>query len=262
MLPDNIGLLIGHTTPDQTKSIGKIFEGHGTLQDNLLELGYHWDIKVWFKEPVEIHRIQRWKRRTDEQGRQYMTRGDYYQKGTVHVFHGFYNNYGVLYYKFKRNGRHGYPFPNVDLIEKYEIVIGPSKDKFDSFEQFRNKFDLYFITEAEILKLWNSTSSQTGKKYCPRDFRNLSPAGKEALKSFLKVFKGINSTDITGYDEDQGKYHICKYHFATWRTGRDISISHTIGTGYVCYASQFHGYSNGQYGLIANKNQFLHLEYD
>jgi hypothetical protein len=263
--PENIPLLIGHVTENQAPVIEAILKGRTDLQKNLLELGYHWDVKVWFKDPVEIYRIPRWIKKKEEDGRVSVTRTRNHTS-SVHVFHGFFTSNEKLCYKFRRTGRHGGHFPSLELVTRYEPVIA-SHDEFTSYEQFKAKFDLNFITEDQILGLWTSKSGQHGGQYKPSDFRSIGPRGKEVLRRFLMTFKGVSSTDTTGYHQygNPPSWSLSEKFYSNSPNqtfGRDVSISHTLGIPRVYYSSEYPGCGNGRYGLLVNKNEYLWIEDD
>lgn len=272
-IPENIPLLIGQVQGSAATVVEAILKGRTDLQTNLLELGEHWDVKVWFKEPVELYRIPRWVKKKEEDGTVSMTKTRSVGSSPIHVFHGFFLSgstpHGLLCYKFKRTGRHGAHFPNLELVTRYEPVI--NKDEFSSYEQFKAKFDLNFITEAYIQNLWNGTSSQHGGKYKPSDFRSIGPVGKRVLKQFLVTFKGVTSTDQSGYRDNHSPlakglhWNLTEKYYSTspsQNVGKDISISHTLGQETVFYSSEYPGCGNGRYGLLVNKHTFLWLEDD
>lgn len=265
--PDNILLLVGQVDGSRASVVEAILKGRTDLRTNLLELGYHWDVKVWFKEPVEIYRIPRWVKKKEEDGRVSMTKTRSAGSSTTHIFHGFFTSgttpHGLLCYKFKRTGRHGAHFPGLELVTKYEPII--NMDKFTSYEQFKAKFDLNFITEDYIQTLWNGTSSQHGGKYKPSDFRSIGPVGKRLLKQFLVTFKGVTSKDQSGYQDRNNYWTLSEKRYSSspsQNVGRDVSISHTLGLPKVFYSSEYPGCGNGRYGLLVNKNEYLWLEDD
>jgi hypothetical protein len=168
----------------------------------------------------------------------------------------------------KSDSHRGYILPQAQ-IESYEPVLS-TLDLFESYEQFKSKFDTFFITEELIKKLWEGTSAQHGEKYKPSDFKSIGPSGKEALRQLLLGFKGVTSTDTFGYREStsvDGHIHyrvrdgFCQGSGGS-SSSRDVSVSHTLGKNLVHYSSERHGTGNGTYGLIANKNTYLWLEND
>jgi hypothetical protein len=172
-----------------------------------------------------------------------------------YTFSKFFNNNGQcgICYVPTRSGRHGYYFP-LSKVVRYEPLINSFKeDRFSTYEDFKKKFDRFFITEDEIQKLWNQKSCQHGKQYCPSDFHRLGPRGREVLVRFMRRFKGIEADINSEIYETYTTLH----HF-----GRDVKISHGTNLPYVYYSSEFQGCGNGRYGLLANKNEFLWLEDD
>jgi hypothetical protein len=186
---------------------------------------------------------------------------------TEHTFPGFFRKGDTLYYYMKRNGRSGYMLP-LSQIKSYE-PIGSTIDAFNRYEEFKKKFDLYFITEDRIKNLWENSSAQHGGKYLPSDFRPISKSGKEALRLFLNKFKGINNTDTSTYSERKnfngnGTYYVCEgtYHGRGGSNSRDIRIGHQMGCNGVYYSSEYHGCGNGRYGILATRSTYLWMEDD
>jgi hypothetical protein len=81
------------------------------------------------------------------------------------------------------------------------------------------------------------------------------------MEGFLRLFVDVNTEGKCYFDRSERKILTQDYQ-THHHTGRDIEISHTLGHQYVYYASEFQGCGNGRYGLVANKNEFLHLEDD
>jgi hypothetical protein len=243
MLPENIPLLVG-LTGDKAAAVEKVLKGC-PLEDALVALSKFWKIKIWFKQEQEV--IIR--------NRRYLR--------SVHIFNKFFMGNSLCYCPSK-SSRHGYLFPNINTIEKYEIVLdAKARDEFKTYEDFYKKFNKRFITDAEIQKLWNSTSAQTGERYRPSDFKRIGPQGLKIMKMFLEFFVDVN-TEGKHYDpRSDGKKSLAqRYYSPAGFSGRDISIYHTMGKPFVYYSSEFAGRSNGTYGLVANEKEFLHLEND
>jgi hypothetical protein len=253
MLPENIALLVG-LTGDKATVVEKVLKGC-PLDEALIALGKFWKLKVWFKQEQEvIIRKRRYLR-------------------SVHVFNKFSRGKRFfmgrisLCYCPSKSSRHGYLFPDINTIEKYEIVLdAKAKDEFRTYENFAKKFNTRFITEAEIQKLWLQKSAQTGERYRPSDFKRIGPLGLRLLENFLKFFADVN-TEGKYYDpRSDGKKSLEQRYESQAHTGRDITIHHTMGRPFVYYSSESYGIkSNGTYGiygLIANEKEFLHLEND
>ena len=263
-IPDNIPLLLGACQNDaETAVVERILKGQGDLRTNLLDLGKFWKIRVWFKEPIQIQ-IKRTTKVTNlPDGCRQWTHRDA-KITNDHIFSRITTGSATneLIYGTSRQARTGYFFPSLDLVTRYEPVI-PSqvKDEFKSLEQFAAKFDPYFITQSEVSRLWNGTSSQHGGKYVPSDFHRIGPQGKKVLERFLTRFKGINSPDRSQYHESSGLRLSDRYD-SNHHFGRDICIEHASANEYVFYTSEFHNCGNGRYGLLANKKEFLWLEDD
>lgn len=260
MIPENLLLLVGLVSGDQATAVEKVLKGC-PLVEALDALGRHWKVKVWFSQEVEIRTISHVINREVKEGYTSKTWKSY-NISNVQVFNSILLHHGTLVYKATRNARHGYYFPSLELVTRYEPVIPvQTKDEFSSLAEFASHFDRRFITESEIQKLWAGTSAQHGGKYKPSDFRRFGPQGKKVMEQFLQLFADVN-TEGKCYFDHSGRKHLEQYHNTDHHSGRDIKISHTLGQQYVHYASEFMRCGNGSYGLIANKNEFLHLEND
>jgi hypothetical protein len=262
-IPRNLPLLVGQTTGDQAEAVAKVLKGDLPLDQCLDALGGHWKIKVWFNQEHDFQVLSHWVKNGDTKHWKRHERSD------VHIFsyiclHTVWETLSTrrLLYKTTRNAKHGYYFPSLNTVTKYEPVIKTRrKDEFSSYEDFARKFDRRFITESEIQKLWNGTSAQHGGKYVPSDFKRIGPAGRKVLNQFLQLFADVN-TEGKCYSLRSNNKILESYHHTSCQLGRDIRISHTLGQGKVYYSSEFKGYGNGRYGLLANKNEYLHLEDD
>jgi len=247
------------------KVISKIMKGDISPRRQLIELSRIFKVRVKFNKPVKIKQIPR-KEKIDENSWRYI----YYKITDNHVFSGeFFPKYGNIYYTLKRNGRRGYPCDWIDQIKSFEPVIKSPKNKdFSSFEQFKKKFDPLFTSDDQVWRLWNSKSAQHGGRYRPSDFHKLGKRGKEVLTRFMKTFKGVPGTpDTPCYQEMKGLgdrtiHYLSERYYSYHHSGRDITISHTLGHEVVTYSSEFHNCGNGRYGLIVNKNEFLWMEDD
>jgi hypothetical protein len=268
--PENLPLLIGRLEESKGEALKALFSGTLDLPHILCTLGNLCKVQVWWSEPVTVYGIARWgKWQLGEDGRKTKTKSTGKKEGPVHVFNGFFLNNDSLCYKFKRDGCHGQYMPHMDKIVKYEPVIDEIKEnKFKSYEQFKSKFELFFIGEDLIKQLYSENSSQHGGRYTPSDFHRIGPAGREALRSFMSSFQGVSNANTTtpGYYRrgEPGKEYYCLdgRHTANRHPGRDITIGHTIGLNRVYYSSEFFKCGNGRYGLLANKTEFLWTEDD
>lgn len=247
-LPNTIPLLMGRGHDEDVKLI---FSNPNDHIQNIVRISKICRVKVTFHCPQSF----------------YVSRRKRLDNVVEHVFHEFFSKGGTLYYKMRRDGRSGFPIA-LDRISSYEPVI-ESHDSFKSYEDFEKKFDKNFITEELIKQLWSEKSSQHGGNYKPSDFRSISSAGKEALRSFLRSFKGINNTDTSTYSERKSLegdsiYHTCsgQYYGGGGSQSRDIRISHVMGNNLVHYSSEYHNCGNGRYGLLASKSTYLWLEDD
>lgn len=248
-------------TGNQAEAVEKVLKGCSVVE-GLTYLGRFWKVKVWFNQEVEIRTITRIIKEKQSDGTTIRIRTNY-NKSNVHVFNAIrFRPDGSVLYCLTRNSRRGFYFPRLDTVVKYEPVIeNPEVDEFRDYEHFAGRFDRRFITESEIQKLWAGTSAQHGGKYKPSDFRRLGPQGKQVMRQFLGLFVNVN-TEGKCYFERSGHKTLEEYHNTSHRIGRDIRITHTLGRGSIYYASEFKGCGNGSYGLIANQNEFLHLEDD
>ena len=233
MKPTNLPLLIGNVTEKQNAAIEKVIKADSlSFQEILLCLGSCFRLKVWFKEPVTLQTIWRKIKLSETSWQRINTR-----TSDVHIFPGLFMHGSSLCYKFTKSGRHGYYFPDLKLIEKYEIVI-ENQNKFESYEAFKKKFDPMFITEDQIKKFWNSKSSQHGGQYKPSDFHKIGPKGKRCLKLFLSAFEGVNNAPNIHYMDGTDTKVLTMRSSATGCNGRDITISHSANQSIVFYSSE------------------------
>jgi hypothetical protein len=267
-IPQNLPLLLNDPRPNAVAVAAKILKHEVvTHRDIILELSKHWKIHVWFSQPVTVAIQPHWvvtEVRDD---------GGWKSKKHIrskvednHIFKGFFRNHPasdwVIYYKTSTCGRHGHDFEDLeDKIVRYEPVIQKDSN-FESYEQFKAKFDPQFITENYIKSLWNGTSSQHGGKYRKSDFHFIGEVGRKVLKRFMQNFKGVANHFVTPDPYPGYKRSYVERHTTTKHPGRDITIEHNAGGEVVFYQSEYAGCGNGRYGLVANKNQFLHLEDD
>jgi len=249
VLPNTIPLLLGCGYDETVSLMLSNPDEHGM---NIVRLSKICRVKITFTQPISF----------------YLTSRKRLENVTEYIFPDFFYQGDVLYFKVKRGGRSGLPIP-LDRIKSYDPVI-ESVDSFNSYEEFKKKFDLFFITEELIKQLYEEKSCQTGARYRPSDFRPISRAGKEALRIFLPRFKGVNNTDNTTYSEykcadGNGTYYTCDgYYYGNGgsSTSRDIRVSHQMGFNRVHYSSEYHGCGNGRYGIIATRSTYLWLEDD
>jgi len=243
MLPQNLPLLMADANKQQAQVLEKVAQGSLSPVECLAELGKHWRIRVKFSQPIDIRTRTTKVKQAD---------GSYLWRQHVHTdnhvfFKFFLAPHAGLCYGIGR--RHGHPFP-LQFMTHYEPL--PNKAKvFKDYEHFKAKFDMRFITEAEIQKLWSTPSSQTSEQYKPSDFHGIGPRGKQILKEFLYTFVNVNTTG-----------ELSRHYTAYRHSGRDITITHNAGRPYVYYSSEYPGCGNGRYGLLANCQEFLHLEDD
>jgi hypothetical protein len=275
MIPENIAMLYGipDLTDDQKAVVERIISGDlNDTTEILLALGRHWKLKIWFKVPVKVNTTRHWIPGENPGTRFYKTAN----VGSIHVFSGLFSasTYPICY-TVREGGRNGYIFPDkskdLNLITKYEVMLKTEPQEFESYEKFKAKFDPQFITDTALKDLWNTNSAQHGGQYAPSDFKALSRDAKIALTNFLRNFKGVTNTDTTAYTKsgcDEKEYYSLTSR--EYNSKRDITISHGIiksgdvitPRDTVSYSSEFKGTGNGRYGLIVNKNTYLHLEDD
>jgi hypothetical protein len=259
-IPKNLPLLVGLVSGDKAAAVEKVLKGC-PLQEALAALGKFWKIKVWFNQEVEIKTINHVVSKEVKEGSTYRTWKSY-NKSNVQVFNSIVFYRGQLLYCTTRKSHTGYSFPSLDSVIKYEPVIETSgAEEFSSLAEFASRFDRRFINESEIQSLWNSKSAQHGGRYKPSDFRRFGHRGKQVMERFLQLFVDVN-TEGKCYSDRSGHKCLEQYYATNYHSGRDIRITHTLGLGRVGYASEFMKCGNGSYGLVANKNEFIHLEDD
>lgn len=239
--------------------ISTLLKGGLSLEESLVKLSQEFKVRIRFREPVHIQ-VPRRRETLSENSWRFIS----CKQTDDHVFSGFFHKGGSLYYLTKTNGRRGYQCDWISKAISFEPVVDRSKkDEFDSYEDFKKKFDPLFISDAQIQGLWNSRSAQHGGKYVPSDFHRLGKRGKEVLARFLQSFKGVPGTEGTPcYRETKYGTHLSERYYSYCHTGRDITIEHRLGNDVVHYSSEYHGCGNGRYGLIVNKNEFLWMEDD
>lgn len=183
--------------------------------------------------------------------------------GNTIKFNSFFiSRYNRFCYGLRKICHLGYPLED-NFIEK---IIGMKVISYlMDFQQFSNKFDKRFISDKEILKLWDDGSAMRRDygKYQKNDFKRISKQGKICLNKFLSKFKNIY--EITEfYNKSQfGDYKVlteCNNSYSA--RGRDITIEHSQNHEKIYYSSEFSGCGNGDYYLLANENEVLYLERD
>ena len=259
-LPKNIALLPAlDLNRDQLNLVENALKGaHSTMEEALLAFSKYWKLKVTFTEPVEVvgrcfYTLQPFSAVRSRKG---------INRKKTHVFNSIsHSKAGDTIYCTTRRGRWGYPFPNLSKVEEFEIYR-KKPPRFRTYEQFKARFDLRFITEDFIKELWNGTSAQHGGKYVPSDFKRLGPTGSRVMRDFLaRGFEKVTyDSNLLSNSKTRNALHA--QHKTYGNGGRDISISYSEGFNRVHYASEFPGCGNGMYGLIANERYFLWLEND
>lgn len=251
MLPDNnLPTLLG-IDKNADAVIAAAISGEISLGDSLARLSPWFLVRAWFSRPVQV-----WKpRRVNTWVEEYLFR------------YFFMSTQGRLCYAPRRNPRKGFAFHETHLITKLEFVpesTEKKKQNFKSFEDFKKKFDLRFIKEDQILKLWNEKSNQHGGQYNRKDFRKIGKRGKEVMKRFLRTFTSIHEKNRFYHESqyDDGVWVFSERYQSSHRLGRDISICHQTNCPHVFYSSEYHMCGNGRYGIVANEKEFLWLEDD
>ena len=259
LMSNNLPLLVGKSQ-EQDSAISTILSrGDDTLKnltENLILLTRFVKVKVFFDKEITV----RLNNRIGNIGKNLS------ELVVGKFFIG--ERSGALAYSTRHNYvRSGYVFPWLANIRSYEPVVGkqPSNMAFSSLKAFQKRFDPRFISEDLIAELYNSKSAQTGERYTPKDFKPVGPKGKEVVKYFLSMFKSINEETSFYHDRrigDETIKEVRAYKGQSYRSGRDITVSHTLGQDKVFFSSEFSGCLNGQYGLLATENTYLHLEND
>jgi len=248
-IPSDLPLLVGRHDEVVALITSRGNPDEATLFDNLCELTKYVKVKVWFDCPLNIH----------------MSKYKYSVGATEAVIGRFFKGTtGWGYSPRHERVRSGYHCIWASHIIRYEPIVEKHsrKEGFSSLEAFARKFDLRFISPEMIKNLYDGTSAQHGGKYAQADFRQLGPRGTEVFTRFMRGFKGL---DVEGpyYHEGINKLKHYSEHYSSYSaTGRDITISHTLGQDLIHYSSEFSGTANGRYGLLATENTFLHLEDD
>jgi hypothetical protein len=247
MLVSNLPILLAspNLSENEKTAIESVYKNNLDVRTTLDFLGRYWKLRVKFSRPVEV-RINRYKARMVSD----------------HTFSGFFTTGNGLCYAQRRPMRTGFHFGDwYDLVTDIEVVSQKQDDSFKSYEQFRNRFDTLFITEAKIKELWNSKSSQHGGQYRPSDFHHLGPQGRDVMRRFLLGYQGLGKEGP--FYHKSGDYYVYEEcHKAYRHSGRDIKISYQTNQELVWYSSEYCGCGNGRYGLVANRTTFLWLEDD
>ena len=244
-MPKTLPLLLNDPRPAAVAAVAEILRSEDLDPvDVMIRLVKFWKIKIFFSEPVRLAIVRHWVDNGDG-SKSYHT-----SKTTqVHIIPRIFKNAaGIVGYGTNSRANKGYEL-EVSKIVSFEPVASIKRnDHFASYEEFKARFDLQFISEAKIQDLWAKPSAQTGEQYTRADFRPLSPTGRQALEYFLRGFKGLD-----GPSYSTGRHKSKK---------RDITISFDEGRELVHYSSEYPGCGNGSYGILANKSCWLHLEDD
>lgn len=249
----NLPLFIGQSD-EQDAAIAAAMNGSASLEESLSRLSGYFRIRITFTEPVQIMR----------------------KITNKHTFLCFFlTKEKRICYGNKRNAHSGRYFHHMNKIKDIEFI----SEHFDSYEQFKRKFDPRFIKEERIKQLWEEGSPQHGGKYLKSDFRPLGKSGRELMKRFLKQFTTVGEKTSyyhrapkyepvnrnTSPLKDQGYDVLAHYHYTnstSRQAGRDLTISASTQAPCVWYSSEYPGCGNGDYGIIATKSNYLYIEKD
>ncbi len=258
MLPTNIGAALDFSKGRGHKeAVLGCIEHPGDTEGNLARLGTFHRIKMTFSSPVWVNRSRR--RAAPE--------------SAEHTFFALFkgSKSGRLCYATHRSptgtlsGFHFRP-GDLDKLVAYELVEDGARQArgFPSLVRFRRRFDPRFATDEEVRRLYNQNSGQHGGRYRPNDFRRLHEKGLVAVDKFMRHFRGVGATEPSeGYVRDKGGNFSLTVRELSWHpAGRDITVSHKLGLGYVWYSSEFHRCGNGRYGLLVTPKTFLWTEDD
>jgi hypothetical protein len=161
-----------------------------------------------------------------------------------------------------KKGRTGYASIRAANVAAITAVpVKGKKDTFESLDEFKKMFDPKFISEETIKELWEKPSSQHGGRYLRSDFSSITGRALWTVNQFLERF--ISLDKMSGYYMgDDGPKNLRVYHQTYRASGRDITVNHREGQGYVTFSSEFMGCGNGSYYMLVGKNKKLHLEND
>lgn len=258
MIPDNIALFLDEANPGRKQALAKALASPEDTESNLIALGSSgWKIRVMFKEPQCIS-LNRWR---SKEVKEYIFAGFFLSRCGTFCYATRRSEHGRLF-----GFRVGFGF--LDNILRYNLVDRSIRN-FSNYAQFARRFDRRFITQTEIQRLWNSTSSQHGERYRPSDFHHIGSKGREVVRKFVERFAGIDATSPTVfYDKvcsvsGRNSHYLLTVYERAWRkSGRDITINHALGRPQVEYSSEYPGCGNGRYGILATSRTFLWLEDD
>jgi len=270
-LPANLPLLLSEASEVggefALQGVTNILQGkEENLENILVTLGRYWKIKVWFDHPIAFPTRSRMVKLDDN------TRVHKHTETTdCYTFNSFFKSSSAgACYSISR--RRGYPFrPYLDRVVRYEPLLRrPERKEFQSYEEFKARFDPLFISEEELQGLWNGTSAQHGGKYNKTDFHRFGPEGLYQMKLFLRNFKGVGTggEGCPGYYRsrffEEPIYVLSEQHHSLGKGtfGRDIRISHQTNLSVVHYTSEHAGGGRERSGLVANAKEFLWLADD
>jgi len=167
--------------------------------------------------------------------------------------------------RFKRGGSSGYYLPDniYENIKSWEVSI---VDDSMSYEDFKKRFDMRFITEIELQRTWANKSPQHGGEYKKTDFKSMSTRGRKLFLDFLCKFESVR-VPTENYKVDYGPSTSTKdvlhERYNPWSDkGRTISIEHHYPSPYVLYSTEDKMGGKEKCYIVANKNEVLHLEND
>jgi hypothetical protein len=174
-------------------------------------------------------------------------------------FNDFHLVHGDLYVTLAVNARRSYLLPTSRIVRVPPATPSNREDRFASFEDFARRFDKRFIADHALLDLWNSHSCMHAGPFRPSDFKPIGKMGRGVVAEFLLQFTDLDQA-TPGYNGD-GVLTI-KHYSQHERLGRDISVSHGIQQGRICYSSEYPGCGNGSYYFLATEKTILHIEDD
>jgi hypothetical protein len=224
------------------------------LKDDLLKLqnekGHKQKIILSFSRPVEVSKDSR--RMTVES---LVINGVFTGEGS-----------GQFCYLTPRQSRRGYLFTYPMVLHYLNAKLTKDNSEnllFKHLEDFSKKFDRRFISEDLIKQLYEEGKTSEGRPWLRTDFKRLGDKGESVMERFLGQFTDINTKTVYYFPTTYSPDGYLSSRRDSWNgKGRDISISHSVGSNKVFFSSEYPGCGNGQYYLVANEKEVLHLEND
>src|SRR5512136_2971483 len=125
-VPENLPLLVGQNLPShQLDVVERILKGQTDLKTNLIDLGKHFKVRVWFDREIDIRVMPRWVKENDPDYGSCRT-CKRHVRASVHVFNYICtaaSNSQRLLYGTSKKARQGFDFPSLELVTRYEPVI-------------------------------------------------------------------------------------------------------------------------------------------